>query len=92
MPFLLGENQWLLFSFLLSYMASEFYEHNYCSYPIENRQEDKKTVTTIGTTSTAVAFGITLKSKGNMDTNDTATAIPMILNTISAVLRNQYLS
>ena len=42
-------------------------------------------VTTIGTTSTAVAFGITLKSKGNMDTNDTFTAIPMMQNIIQAV-------
>jgi len=42
----------------------------------------KTIVTTIGTTSTAVALGIKLKSKGNMDTSVATTAMPIILRII----------
>jgi hypothetical protein len=52
----------------------------------------KKPLTTFGATSTTVAFGITLKSKGNMATNDTVTAKPMRQNIIQAIWRNQWLS
>ena len=38
--------------------------------------------TNVGRTSEAVSFGITLKSKGNMDTNETEITIPIILNPI----------
>ncbi len=52
----------------------------------------KNTRTHIGTASAAPAFGITLKSNGNMDTSDTVTLLPIMLNTIHAACRNHSLA
>ena len=47
-------------------------------------------VTTTGETAAAVAFGIVVKSNGNMDSNVRTTAIPNKFKTMRVISRSMY--